>query len=91
MSVMYRAEYPRPNFVREAWQSLNGTWEFSFDEPTYDRSIIVPFVYESTMSGIGERAFHDTVWYRRSFVLDDSDRSQRVLLHFGAVDYSCRV
>lgn len=91
MSVMYRAEYPRPNFVREAWQSLNGTWEFSFDEPTFDRSIIVPFVYESTMSGIGESAFHDTVWYRRSFVLDDSDRSQRVLLHFGAVDYSCRV
>ena len=28
-----RPEYPRPQFVREAWLNLNGPWDFSFDEP----------------------------------------------------------
>ena len=26
-----RPEYPRPNFVRNAWKNLNGEWEFCFD------------------------------------------------------------
>ena len=25
-------EYPRPQFRRENWQSLNGEWEFAFDD-----------------------------------------------------------
>jgi hypothetical protein len=31
------------------------------------------------------------VWYRRSFTVPDGWEGQRVLLHFGAVDYSCEV
>lgn len=27
-----RSEYPRPQFRREGWQSLNGEWEFAFDD-----------------------------------------------------------
>ena len=27
-----RNEYPRPQFRRENWQSLNGEWEFAFDD-----------------------------------------------------------
>ena len=27
-----RNEYPRPQFWREDWQSLNGEWEFAFDD-----------------------------------------------------------
>lgn len=23
--------YPRPDFARESWESLNGEWEFEFD------------------------------------------------------------
>ena len=26
-----RSEYPRPQFVRDAWQNLNGEWSFEFD------------------------------------------------------------
>ena len=25
-------DYPRPQFVRQNWLSLNGTWEFDFDD-----------------------------------------------------------
>ena len=27
-----RMEYPRPQFRREDWLPLNGTWEFEFDD-----------------------------------------------------------
>ena len=27
-----RNEYPRPHFRRDNWLSLNGTWEFEFDD-----------------------------------------------------------
>lgn len=39
---MYRREYPRPEFKREEWMSLNGTWDFSFHGEK-ERSIEVPF------------------------------------------------
>lgn len=68
--------------------SLNGTWQFAFDAPDFDRSIIVPFAYQSRLSGIGERTLHDTVWYRRRFERPSADR---LLLHFGAVDYQATV
>ena len=29
---MYREEYPRPQFVREMWMNLNGSWQFAFDD-----------------------------------------------------------
>lgn len=28
---MLRAEHPRPQFVRNEWQNLNGEWEFEID------------------------------------------------------------
>jgi beta-galactosidase/beta-glucuronidase len=68
--------------------SLNGTWQFAFDSPDFDRSITVPFAYQSGLSGIDERTLHDTVWYRRRFERPDADR---LLLHFGAVDYQATV
>src|SRR5579875_2366821 len=27
-----RPEYPEPQFERSAWMSLNGTWDFGFDD-----------------------------------------------------------
>lgn len=27
---MLREDYPRPQFVRQNWMSLNGEWEFVF-------------------------------------------------------------
>lgn len=78
--------------MREHWLSLNGTWEFSFDQPIFFNSqITVPFVYEAAMSGIGDTAFHETVWYRKRFMLNKQYDGHRVILHFGAVDYFCEV
>ena len=86
-----RPEYPRPQFVREVWLNLNGPWDFSFDEPGFDRTITVPFAYQAALSGIGTDERHDRVWYRRAFALPEDWAGKRVLLHFGAVDYTCKV
>jgi len=99
-----RPDYPRPQFVREPWTSLNGEWEFAFDDARVglqekwykgDRElpkrIQVPFAFESKLSGIGETGFHDVVWYRKQVSLPASFAGKRVLLHFGAVDYRADV
>lgn len=96
-------EYPRPQFVRDEWINLNGEWEFAFDdedkgirEKWYQKgkplsaSINVPFVYQSDLSGIGERDPHDIVWYKRKARIEKRDGC-RTVLHFGAVDYEARV
>jgi beta-galactosidase/beta-glucuronidase len=98
-----RPEHPRPDFVRAGWQSLNGRWEFEFDDAdrgvaerwfdgkkAFSRSIVVPYAFQSKMSGIGETAFHDVVWYRRT-IEAPAARGERVLLKFGAVDYEATV
>ena len=91
MSKIPRAEYPRPQFVRDNWMTLNGTWQFSYDDPVYDKTIVVPYACETELSGIGDTGFHPVVWYKRTFMLPDAMRGKKVLLHLGAVDYSCRV
>jgi beta-galactosidase/beta-glucuronidase len=60
----------------------------SGDSP-FDRRITVPFCYQSELSGIGDPSFHDVVWYARTF--DPSPGGERLLLHFGAVDYRAAV
>jgi beta-galactosidase/beta-glucuronidase len=99
-----RAEYPRPQFQRDAWINLNGPWEFEFDDVNagldqgwaagghrFGRTITVPFCFESTASGIGDRTFHPWVWYRRSVTIPADWKGKRVLLNFGAVDYRAHV
>ena len=86
-----RGEYPRPQFVSDCWMSLNGEWEFSFEKDSFDRKIIVPYVYQSELSGIGTNEECDVVWYRKNFTLPEAMQGKRILLHFGAVDYLCRV
>jgi len=83
-----RPEYPRPNLRRALWQSLNGEWEFGAGpDPTFDRTIVVPFCPESELSGIGHRV-GDVVWYRRRF---EAPAGECLLLHQGAVDYRATV
>lgn len=53
----------------------------------FDRNITVPFCYQSQLSGIGVRERHDVVWYARHFDDIRNKDSERLLLHFGAVDY----
>ena len=81
VSVLNREKYPRPDFIREDWQSLDGIWEFSFEKPVFDRKIVVPFCYQSQRSGIYDTTDYDTVWYRRSFTADGGKlKSRRLLL-----------
>ena len=92
MTNIPRPEYPRPQFRREnSWMNLNGEWEFSFDRDTFDMKIMVPYAYQTKLSGINIQDFHDIVWYRKRFVLPTHMKGKRILLHFGAVDYECDV
>ena len=82
-------EYPRPTFRRDRWVNLDGRWDFGAgDAETFDRQITVPFCPQSRLSGVGDGEPGDTVWYRRRFDAPDADR---LLLHFGAVDYRATV
>jgi beta-galactosidase/beta-glucuronidase len=69
--------------------SLDGEWEFGAGSTeTFDRKILVPFCPQSSLSGIGDPSPGDVVWYRRHF---DAPEAERLLLHFGAVDYRATV
>ncbi|MDQ2624611.1 MAG: glycoside hydrolase family 2, partial [Actinomycetota bacterium] len=59
----------------------------------WDGEIIVPFSPEVPLSGVGRTLGDDeTLWYRRSFALPRAlGAGERVLLHLGAVDQSCRM
>lgn len=91
METIFRGEYPRPQMVRDEWENLNGVWEFSFEDESYDRKIVVPFVYQSKLSGIHTTKAHDSIWYRRRFQVPRRWKGKRIILHFGAVDYFCKV
>ena len=91
-------EYPRPQLVRDSYLNLNGTWEHAVtraDAPPpagYDGPIVVPFSPEAPLSGVRRQLQPDEqLWYRRGFTLPAGFVRDRVLLHFGAVDQSCRV
>ncbi|MDQ4128139.1 MAG: glycoside hydrolase family 2, partial [Actinomycetota bacterium] len=60
------------------------------DGSPFDRTITVPFCFQSKLSGIGDAAFHDVVWYARTFE-HSLAAGERLLLHFGAVDYRATV
>ncbi len=90
-------EYPRPQMVRQEWKNLNGLWQFATKEQVQEvpvgrdlpDRILVPFAVESALSWIHERS--ERVWYRRTFELPNEWDGQRVLLHFGAVDWEATV
>jgi hypothetical protein len=92
--------YPRPQLERESWISLNGPWEFALDpdakwriprEVRWDRTILVPFSPETEASGIGDTSFYRRTWYRRTFDPPALHHGERLLLHFGAVDWTATV
>lgn len=89
--------YPRPQLVRDAWLNLNGIWEFALLSPTAERPeqfedrILVPFPVESALSGVMSSATNKGIWYRRTFAIPEGWNGQRVLLHFGAIDWESQV
>jgi beta-galactosidase/beta-glucuronidase len=90
-------DYPRPQFQREDWLSLDGTWRFATTAATdpseveWKGRIRVPFAPEAPLSGIGDEGYHPVVWYQRDVDVPEDWAGRRVVLHFGAVDYAARV
>jgi hypothetical protein len=95
--------HPRPQLVRAQWMSLDGWWEFAFDDHDHGRAqdwqhgaalplrILVPFPYQAAQSGIGSRDIHEVLWYSRGFEVPPEWEFGELLLHFGAVDYRAEV
>jgi hypothetical protein len=99
-------EYPRPQLVREKWTNLNGLWDYAIvpadsnDQASGGRKppaswqgqILVPFPIESALSGVKKSVKpEERLWYRRTFSRPKTEEGGRVLLHFGAVDWKCKV
>jgi beta-galactosidase/beta-glucuronidase len=90
-------DYPRPQMVRKQWLNLNGLWEFGITgrdaaRGEFTTHILVPFPVESALSGVMKPVSeNDRIWYRRLFEVPRGWRGQRLLLHFGAVDFEAKV
>lgn len=92
------AEYPRPIMVRSEWLNLNGLWNYAIlpvgkQKPTqFNGEILVPFAIESSLSGVQKRVGKDNeLWYQREFTLPSKWKNNKILLHFGAVDWRADV
>jgi beta-galactosidase/beta-glucuronidase len=100
-------DYPRPQLVRPQWVDLGGEWSLRFDDDNlglserwyapaaasvFDRTIVVPFPPESAASGINDTGYHSVVWYQRYLSVDElRAHGERIIVHFGAVDYRATV
>ncbi|MDD4604790.1 MAG: glycoside hydrolase family 2 TIM barrel-domain containing protein, partial [Dysgonamonadaceae bacterium] len=91
-------EYPRPIMERAEWQNLNGLWNYAIlpagqQVPSnFDGEILVPFAVESSLSGVQKMLGKENeLWYQRKFTVPSKWRNNKVLLHFGAVDWKADV
>lgn len=100
----YVKDYPRPQFIRNKWINLNGSWDFAFDDKNegekerwYDEFkseaiIQVPFTYETKLSNIQDEKKHDNVWYKREIMVDMEElQNKKLILHFEGSDYITKV
>ena len=95
-------EHPRPDFEREAWVNLNGTWRFQGDDADAglradwperglpaSQPITVPFPWGSPLSGVADSA--QVGWYERSLTVPEAWDGERVFLVVGASDWETTV
>ncbi|MBV8255989.1 MAG: glycoside hydrolase family 2 [Chitinophaga sp.] len=90
-------EYPRPQMVRPQWVNLNGLWDYAITKKDaavpsqFQGQILVPYPLESALSGVRKSLQPDErLWYKRMIEKPQAP-GNRVLLHFGAVDWQATV
>ena len=98
-----RLEYPRPQFERADWITLNGEWTYTFDfsgsgferglvkSEGFDKKITVPFCPESKLSGVEFKDFIEHMWYQRKIKIPENWGGKKILLNFGAVYYESEI
>jgi beta-galactosidase/beta-glucuronidase len=75
-------------------EGLGARWNVA---PHFEGTIVVPFPPESPASGIHDPGHHTIAWYQRELAASDLASAghgigrRRLILHFGAVDYTCKV
>ncbi|RDV29447.1 glycoside hydrolase family 2 [Alteromonas aestuariivivens] len=91
-------EYPRPLMQRSQWLNLNGVWQFqqagpgdAYPQQALAETILVPFAWESALSGQRKVLNTHRAWYKRTFRVPAAWQDKRLLLHFGAVDWQAQV
>jgi hypothetical protein len=91
-------EYPRPQLVRKEWQTLNGLWDYAVtgkddaQPAAMQGKILVPYPIESALSGVMRQVSEkERLWYRRTFETPAAWKGQRILLHFGAIDWDAAI
>ena len=89
------SDYPRPQMKRTSYLCLNGEWDFRIEGKRgtgESGKITVPYPVESRLSGVAASVKDDDVLvYSRTVTLPEGFRSDRILLHFGAVDQTAEV
>lgn len=92
-------EYPRPQLRRGAWTNLNGPWQLAISgvddshPDTLDQTVLVPYPIGSALSGVEHTLLPtERAWMARRFSYDRAALgANRLRLHFGGVDWDCRV
>ncbi|WVQ70871.1 hypothetical protein IAR50_000396 [Cryptococcus sp. DSM 104548] len=98
-------EYPRPQQVRNKWQSLNGIWRYeaasSLDDVTsppigqgssFGAPVMIPSCLESALSGVmADVGSANLSWFQNTFTVPSEWKDENVLINFGAVDYQATV
>ena len=99
-------EYPRPQQVRDRWQSLNGVWSYrnasglnalKGQVPTgyLGTDVLIPSCLESGLSGVmAPVTANGSVlysWFRTTFDVPSDWEGDNVVINFGAVDYEATV
>ena len=96
----YEKDYPRPQFIRNNWENLNGLWDFAFDDDNMGETegwqngfkaecqINVPFTYETKLSGIQDESRHDHIWYHKLIQVDGNRLlNENLVIHFEGSDF----
>lgn len=90
-------EYPRPQFQRDSYFTLNGVWQYairkSADKPiAFDGDILVPYSPETKLSMVEKQLKKDEyLIYKRYFTLPNDFNQGKILLNAGAIDQVCTI